>query len=110
MRVLARGAGPAVAGAVESMVFNVSSGRFTLQYGASASVPAAQPTEIFIWPPRYPGGADVAVEASDGSVLSVEYESGSSRVRIYLPAGGLSAGTRVKATVSRREAKAVEQE
>merc|ERR1719245_2216243 len=60
------------------------------------------PTEIFLWPERYPGGAVVAAKATVGNV-TVDYDSKGSSMRVY-PAGGLEKDARV--TISIRAANA----
>jgi len=92
----------AVAGDIVAVYFNVTSGAFTLQYDAAGAVGIAQPlpTEIFLWPERYPGGANVTAAASEGAVR-VEYGGpGSSLVKVY--ADQVKAGVRVVVTVAAR--------
>jgi len=92
----------AVAGNILSMAFNVSSGEFELQYEVSdTDLKAAVPTEIYLWPSRYPGGANVIVGASKGTVR-VEYDGKGSSVRIY-PGGSLEVGARVIVIISSKK-------
>jgi endoglycosylceramidase len=89
----------AVAGKIVSMFFNVSSSQFKLQYEVSdIDLQAAAATEIFLWPSRYPGGANVTAAASVGTV-KVDYDGTGSSVRVY-PGEGIKEGARVTVSIS----------
>merc|ERR1712194_296364 len=92
---------PAIAGEAKAVFFNVTSSDFRLEYVIKKSDPAV-PTEIFVWPDRYPGGADVAATASDGSVR-VEYDGTGRQVLVYADQG-VKEGTRVVVKISRKAA------
>ena len=96
---LARTYAPRVVGRHSKMRFDARTSDFELQYVVGGVDPDLA-TEIFLWPPRYPGGADVIASASAGKV-QVEYSNGSSWVRVY-PGDGLGAGARVTVTVRRK--------
>eukprot|EP00930_Biecheleria_cincta_P027287 TRINITY_DN19170_c0_g1_i1.p1 TRINITY_DN19170_c0_g1~~TRINITY_DN19170_c0_g1_i1.p1 ORF type:complete len:706 (+),score=118.20 TRINITY_DN19170_c0_g1_i1:281-2119(+) len=83
----------AVAGDIVSMHFDTENGEFRLQYDLKQSIGTRTPTEIFLWPDRYPGGAKVEATSSNGSVR-VEYNSTGSSMRVYHP-GDLKNGARV---------------
>ena len=90
---------PAVAGTTLSMFFNVTSAAFSLEYDAADPMTAAgaAPTEIFIWPQRYPHGASVTAKAAEGTVR-VEYTRGGSTVQIHAD-DGLQPGARVSVSI-----------
>jgi len=90
----------AVAGHAVSMFFNVTSSDFELQYDIVDGAPTA-PTEIYLWPERYPNGADVSASASRGAV-HVDFD-GRSRVLVH-PAAGLERGSRVVVTIRNKPA------
>eukprot|EP00931_Biecheleriopsis_adriatica_P023946 TRINITY_DN15012_c0_g1_i2.p1 TRINITY_DN15012_c0_g1~~TRINITY_DN15012_c0_g1_i2.p1 ORF type:complete len:685 (+),score=124.34 TRINITY_DN15012_c0_g1_i2:75-2129(+) len=88
----------AVAGDIVEMYFDTKYASFHLQYKTKEGVDMQVPTEIFLWPERYPGGALVEASASAGSVR-VEYAgAGSSAVRVY-PAEKLTAGTLIRVSI-----------
>jgi len=96
---LARTYAPKVVGSHVKMQFNATSSVFELQYDVGGIDPNIA-TEIFVWPPRYPGGAAVLASASQGNVRVV-YDDDSSWVRIY--AGkGLKVGARVTVNIARK--------
>lgn len=83
----------AVAGDIVSMLFDTRNGEFKLQYDTKQGIDTRVPTEIFLWPERYPGGAKVDATASKGSVR-VDYNGTGSSVRVYNQ-GDLEHGARV---------------
>ena len=92
--------GARVVGAHVKMSFNSTTSAFELQYDVG-SLDTDLATEIFMWPPRYPGGADVATAASAGSVY-VDYNGTGSWVRV-LPGDGLQVGARVTVTLAKKQ-------
>lgn len=89
----------AIAGEAKKMFFNVTSGDFELQY-AIKNTKSKVPTEIFVWPERYPGGANVVVTASSGS-MQVDYDGKNSQVLVY-PSSGVKEGSLVVVKISRK--------
>ena len=98
---LARTYAPRVVGAHVKMHFNHTSSDFELQYDVGAVDDADLPTEIFVWPGRYPGGAVVTASASAGGSVRVEYDGKGSWVKVF-PASGLVVGARVTVKIAKK--------
>jgi len=100
---LARTYAPRVAGAHQRMSFDKNTSSFTLLYEVGAAALAAHvPTEIFLWPGRYPTGAEVSASVSAGmGAVSVEYDGGATTrwVRV-LPGDGLKVGAQVTVRIA----------
>ena len=99
----ARTYAPAIAGEAESMYFNVTSGDFKLVYTTTATTAngeSSMPTEVYVWPERYPGGAAVVARASSGT-MRIQYDGKGSQVLIY-PGADVAPRTRVTVTVGRK--------
>ena len=97
---LARTYAPRVVGSHVKMAFSTSTSDFELQYDVGGVEPDV-PSEVFLWPPRYPGGAEVAVSASVGAVR-VDYNGTGSWVRVF-PGAGLEVGARVTLTITAKK-------
>ena len=97
---LARTFAPKVAGMYTMMRFNSTTSTFQLEYTVGAKHVAALPTEIFVWPERYPGGANVSVLASAGQVR-VDYDDNASKVLVYATEG-MQMGSRVTVSISKK--------
>merc|ERR1712066_891997 len=70
-----------IAGEALYMRFNVTSNDFVLKYNAPR-IDSSIPTEIYVWPERYPGGANVTATASSGS-MRVQYDGEGSQVLVH---------------------------
>ena len=89
---LARTYAPRVVGSHIKMAFSAVTSEFELQYEVG-SLQEGLASEVFLWPQRYPGGANVTVSTNVGAVR-VEYDGEGSWVRLY-PGEGLQLGALV---------------
>ena len=96
---LARTYAPRVVGSYISMQFNSTTSAFELEY-IVGSISTDIPTEIFVMPSRYPGGAVVSATATVGSV-NVVYDGKSQWVKIFA-SSGLQVGAHVTIKISKK--------
>lgn len=101
---LARTYAMSIAGEAKSMFFNVTSSDFELKY-VVRNLDSGVATEIYVWPERYPGGANVEASASSGS-MRVDYDGKSSQVLVYSETG-VQEGTQVVVKISNKMASIV---
>jgi len=97
---LARTFAPRVVGSQLSMSFDGSTSAFKLEYRVGSRLDPTIPTEIFLWPGRYTGGASVTATATEGEVR-VEYDGKASWVRVY-PGEALAQGAVVTVHVTKK--------
>merc|ERR1712107_584494 len=89
----------AIAGEGKSMFFNVSNNDFELKYILQGTDPNVA-SEIYVWPERYPGVADVVSSSSKGSVR-VDYDGTGSQVLVY-PGADAEEGAEVVVKISNK--------